>query len=163
MHYIVQEINREELATKVFRKDKSRKIKIAVLHVCELFITVGTDMFQKILLSENTGTEIVEELEARIAEYDQLRQYCNDHFKEISMLYNVCVPDIKANWTSWGSTKYNAKGETDKYILKRDEQRRIDSEEREKHLQETMAQQAEARRLRFLRQQTQVHIAALAI
>lgn len=161
--YIVQEINREELATKVFRKDKSRKIKIAILHVCELFITVGTDMFQKILLSENTGTEIVEELEARIAEYDQLRQYCNDHFKEISMLYNVCVPDIKADWTAWGSTKYNAKGETDKYILKRDEQRKIQRAERDKQLQETMAQQAENRRLRFLRQQTQVHIAALAI
>ena len=161
--YILQDINRTELATKIFRKDKSRKIKTALLHVCELFIAVGTDMFQKILLSEKTGTEVVEELETRIAEYDQLRQYCNEHFKEISMLYGVCVPDIKTNWTTWGSTKYNAKGETDKYILKRDEQRKIKQAERDKHLQKTVAQIVEARRLRDLQQQAQVHIAALAV
>lgn len=160
--YILQEINKAELATKIFRKDKSRKIKTALLHVCELFIAVGTDMFQKILLSEKTGTEAVEELEARIAEYDELRQYCNDHFKEISMLYGVCVPNIKANWSSWDSTKYNAKGVIDNYILKRDEQRKVKKAERDKQFQETMARQTEARRLRFLQQQAQVHIAALA-
>jgi hypothetical protein len=163
VHYIVQEINREEMANKIFRKDKSRKIKIALLHVCELFIAVGTDMFQKILLSENTGKDFVEETEARIAEYDQLRQYCNEHFKEISMLYNVCVPDIKPEWTSFKTIKYNANGELDKYIVKRDEEQRIAREAREQRLQEEMARQTEARRLRFLQQQAQVHIAALAI
>ena len=152
VQYIVQEINRAELASKIFRKDKSRKMKIAILHVCELFIAVGTDMFQKIVLSENTGTEFVEEMEARIAEYDQLRQYCNEHFKDISMLYNVCVPHIKSVWTSSDTTKYNAKGETDGYILKRNEKRRIVKEEREKRLQEQLARQAAARRLRLLQQ-----------
>jgi hypothetical protein len=162
VQYIVQEINREELANKIFRKDKSRKIKIALLHVCELFIAVGTDMFQKMLLSEKTNAEFGEETLARIAEYDQLRQYCNEHFKEISMLYNVCVPDIKANWTSWDSTKYNTKGELDNYIVKRDEKRRIEKEAREKRLQETMAHQAELRRLLFL-QQTEQQFVALTL
>ena len=156
VQYIVQEINRAELANKIFRKDKSRKMKIALLHVCELFIAVGTDMFQKIVLSENTGTEFVEEMEARIAEYDQLRQYCNEHFKDISILYNVCVPHIKPVWTSSDTTKYNTKGETDAYILKRNEKRRIVKEDREKRLQEQLARQAAARRLRLLQQDTTI-------
>jgi hypothetical protein len=152
VQYIVQEINRAELASKIFRKDKSRKMKIALLHVGELFIAVGTDMFQKMLLSAKTGTEFVADMEARIAEYDELRQYCNEHFKEISMLYNVCVPHIKPVWTSSDTIKYNAKGETDAYILKRNDKRRIVKEEREKRLQEELARQAAARRLRLLQQ-----------
>ena len=117
--YILQQIGRDELASKIFRKDKARKINISVLHLCELFIAVGTDLFQNIMLSENKGQAFANELETRVFEYDQLRQYCNEHFKEISILYGVCVPVIKADWTS-SSTKYNAKGETDTYIIKRD-------------------------------------------
>jgi hypothetical protein len=149
VQYILQELNRKELANKVFRKDKSRKIKTALLHVCELFIAVGTDMFQKLLLSHKTCTEFLEELEVRIEEYEQLRQYCNEHFKEISILYGVCVPEIKENWTS-SNTKYNDKGETDKYILKRDEQRLERKKERERKWEEYQATQAEARRIRLL-------------
>lgn len=122
--YILKKISREELASKIIRKDNARKKQTAVLHVCELFTTVAIDMFQKILLSENVGLALAAEIEARIGEYTNLREYCNEHFKEISMLYNVCVPYISANWTS-ESSKFNAKGDVDKYIEKRDAARKV--------------------------------------
>lgn len=151
--YIVKEIDRKELANKVFLKDKRRKIKNAILHICELFIAVGTDLFQQIILSEKVNTSFIEEIHVRVKEYDELRQYCNEHFKEISVLYSVCVPHIKSNWTSSNSIKYNAKGEIDNYILRRDEQERIKKEKQAKKNQEDIARYNEARRLLLLQQQ----------
>jgi hypothetical protein len=135
IQYILKEISKEELATKILRKDNARKKQTAILHVCELFTTVAIDMFQKILLSENNGVEFAEEIEARISEYDHLRQYCNEHFKEISILYGVCVPIISANWTS-DTCKFNSKGDVDKYIEKRDAQRKARKELEDKRIEE---------------------------
>ena len=51
-----------------------------------------------------------------------IRDYCNEQFKEISMLYGVCVPYITQDWTSTANTKYNTKGgEIDTHRLKREE------------------------------------------
>ena len=69
------------------------------------------------------------------------------------MLYSVCVPHIKSNWTSSNSIKYNAKGEIDNYILRRDEQERIKKEKQAKKNQEDIARYNEARRLLLLQQQ----------
>jgi len=137
--YIVKELSREELASAIFRKDKRRKINIAVLYICELFIQIGTDMFQKIMLSEKNDNDFLDELNDYITEYDKLRNYCNEHFTEVSILYSVCVPIIKVDWSS-DSTKYNSKGETDNYIIKRDEQRVIRTEERNKKREEAHKQ-----------------------
>ena len=153
--YIVKEIDRKELANKVFLKDKRRKIKNAILHICELFIAVGTDFFQQIILSDKVDTAFIEETNVRVKEYDELRKYCNEHFKEISILYNVCVPHIKSNWTSSNSIKYNAKGEIDNYILRRDEQERIKKAEQAKKNKQEIARYNEARRLLLLQQQIQ--------
>ena len=142
IQYILKEISREELGTKVIRKDNARKKQTAVLHICELFTTVAIDMFQKILLSEKVGDEFAEELEARVGEYDNLRQYCNEHFKEISILYGVCVPFIKTEWTS-DTCKFNSKGDVDKYIEKRDLMRKIRKEVEDKRMEEYRKQQAE--------------------
>ena len=50
-----------------------------------------------------------------------IRDYCNEQFKEISMLYGVCVPYITQDWTSTANTKYNTKGgEIDTHRLKRE-------------------------------------------
>lgn len=147
VQYIVQELNREELARKVFKKDKSRKINIAVLHICELFIAVAVDMFQKIMVSAKQGIDFADELEAHLLEYDTLRQYCNEHFKEISILYGVCVPDLKANWST-DTTKYNAKGLTDNYIIKREAQRKVKKDERERVMQIRLNQLDEAQQQR---------------
>lgn len=123
IEYILQEITREELATKIIRKDNARKKKTAVLHICELFTTVAIDVFHRIEMTVKTGEELVDELKGLIYEYDNLRKYCNEHFKEISMLYGVCVPAIAGNWTLT-TTKFNCKGDVDKYIEKRDSQRK---------------------------------------
>ena len=140
--YILKEISREELGTKVIRKDNARKKQTAVLHICELFTTVAIDMFQKILLSDKVGADFAEELEARVAEYDNLRQYCNEHFKEISILYGVCVPFIKDDWMS-DTCKFNSKGDVDKYIEKRDAQRKVREELEAKRMEEFRKQQEE--------------------
>lgn len=142
IQYILKEISREELGTKVIRKDNARKKQTAVLHICELFTTVAIDMFQKILLSDKVGAEFAEELEARVGEYDNLRQYCNEHFKEISILYGVCVPFIKDDWTS-DTCKFNSKGDVDKYIEKRDAQRKVREELEAKRMEEFRKQQEE--------------------
>jgi len=142
IQYILQEISREELGTKVIRKDNARRKQTALLHICELFTTVAIDMFQKIILSENVGNDFAEELEARVSEYDNLRQYCNEHFKEISILYNVCVPFINDAWMS-DTCKFNSKGDVDKYIEKRDAQRKIRKEIEDKKMEELRIQQEE--------------------
>jgi hypothetical protein len=123
IHYIVQEISREEMATKIIRKDNARRKQVAILHVCELFASVAIDMFRMILMSEKKGDELMGDINKHVAEYDTLRQYCNEQFKEISMVYGVCVPQISDKWTN-DTSKFTAKGETDKYIEKRDEQRK---------------------------------------
>jgi hypothetical protein len=141
IQYILKEISREELATKIIRKDNARKKETALIHVCELFTTVAIDMFQKIILSEKDGDYFAEELKLRISEYDNLRQYCNEHFKEISMLYGVCVPIISERWTT-STCKFNSKGDVDKYIEKRDAQRKIRKDEEDKKIEEERKQSA---------------------
>ena len=123
VEYILQKITREELAAKVLRNDNERRKQIAILHVCELFITVGIDLFQKIVLSEKLDQECYEELVTFMREHDALREYCNEQFKEISMLYNVCVPFISEILTI-DTTKYNSKGVVDNYIIKREAKRK---------------------------------------
>jgi hypothetical protein len=159
VQYILQEISREELANKVVRKDKARKIKVAVLHVCELFIAVAIDMFQHILLSENSDVEFVNELNGRIKEYGNLREYCNYHYKEISILYDVCVPVIKDTWLP-DTTKYNSKGSVDKYIEKRDEQRKLRQEKRNRVYQEYEAERAARIEAYHLQQRQNLQVAA---
>ena len=124
IQYIVQEITRDEMASKIIRKDNARRKQVAILHVCELFTTVAIDMFQAILTSENKNGELIAEIQNHIAEYNRLREYCNDQFKDVSMIYGVCVPQISEKWMN-DTSKFTAKGVTDKYIEKRDAQRNI--------------------------------------
>jgi hypothetical protein len=114
-------------AAGLIHQDKKRKQNTALLHVCELFTTVGTDMFRQILQSKKTGEEFAAELMRLVAEYDTLRQYVNEHLKEISMTYGTLVEQIDTNWRC-NTTKFNAKGETDQYIIKREKLRQDKAE-----------------------------------
>jgi len=153
IQYILKEINKEELGSKIIRKDNARRKQTALLHICELFATVAIDMFQKIILSQNFGADFAEELEARISEYDNLRQYCNEHFKEISILYGVCVPFISNTWTT-DTCKFNSKGDVDKYIEKRDAQRKVRKELQDKRY-EILLKQQEERNAAYRKQQAE--------
>jgi len=119
VEYILQECTRDMFAAGLIQQDKKRKQHTALLHVCELFTTVGTDMFRQILLSKKTGEEFAAEMIQQVAEYDTLRQYVNEQLKEISMTYGILVEQIDANWRN-DTSKFNAKGETDQYIVKRE-------------------------------------------
>lgn len=146
IQYIVQEITREELATKIIRKDNARKKQVAVLHVCELFTTVAIDMFAMIVTSQKKGLEFADELKKHIGEYDALRQYCNAQFKEIGMIYGVCVPQISEKWTE-DTSKFTAKGETDKYIEKREALRKERKIKEEKRMLQFQKEQEERNRI----------------
>jgi hypothetical protein len=150
--YIVKELSREELASKILRKDNARKKQVAMLHVGELFTAVGIDMFQRILINKNKGAEFMKDMISLVAEYTLLRDYCNEQYKEISMTYKVCVPYITKDWDV-DTSKFNSKGATDKYIEKRDTKRKelieehdkwyrdrdlLQMEEQQKRLQEEM-------------------------
>ena len=128
--YILNRLSREQLAANVFNMDCERKRNTAILQVCEVFTTVGADMFRGIIASDKKGEEFAAELKQHVAEYDTLRQYVNEQFKEISITYGICVQQIKADWTN-DSTKFNAKGETDQYIIKREKLREERKEKEE--------------------------------
>ena len=144
--YILNKITREEMACRVFRFDNDRRINVGILHVCELFTTVGADMFRKILLSEKTGEEFAAELEEQVAEYDTLRLYVNEQLKEISMTYGLCIQQIKPDWTN-DTSKFNAKGETDQYIIKREQKREAQKEQMEAERQANLARLARQARV----------------
>ena len=121
--YIVKEISREQLATAIMRKDKERKTRIAELHVCDLYKSVAIDMFNMLLANTKTGLDMAADLEKFIAESISLREYCNTQFKEISMVYGVCVPYFSENW-QFSQSKFKAStGELDNYIIKREEKK----------------------------------------
>jgi len=121
--FIVNEINREELAAVVMRKDNARKKNTAILYVCDLFTSVAIDLFRGIVMSEAVGIPFMKEIVRLSAEYEKLRQYCMDQFKNISLTYGVCVPCISAEWV-FSTTKFNAKGDVSKYVERREEQKK---------------------------------------
>jgi hypothetical protein len=121
--FIVNEITREELAAVVMRKDNARKKNTAILYVCDLFTTVAIDLFRAIVMSEEVGIPFMKEIVRLSAEYEKLRQYCMEQFKNISTTYGVCVPCISPEWV-FSTTKFNAKGDVSKYAERREEQKK---------------------------------------
>jgi len=130
IRYILQKDTRKFFAFRVYCLDLQRKVNTAIVHVCELFTTIGAEMFRYIIASEKTGEEFAAEIIGRLAEYDVLRLYVNDQLKEISMTYGICIQQIKPDWTN-DSSKFNKKGETDQYIIKREQLRKERKEKEE--------------------------------
>lgn len=122
IRYILKKTTREGLANNILAKDSKRKQNTAILHVFELFTTVGADMFHRIIASEKKGEEFATELTQQVEEYDTLRKYVNDQLKDISMTYGICVQQIKPDWTT-DSVKFNTKGSSEQFIIQREKQR----------------------------------------
>lgn len=144
VRYIVKEISLKKLGSLVIAKDKARKNNNAILHVCELFTTVAIDMFRVISESPLSGNEFIDLINQQISEYRQIREYCNDEFKKIGMLYTLSVPIIFENEKSWevDSIKYTSKGAVDSSILKRNERReekRLETQEKNRAYLEKLA------------------------
>jgi hypothetical protein len=139
LKYIVKETTREELASAIIHKDYKRRKDTDLLHVCELFVTVSTDIFNVIVRSEKKGPSCIEEIRRCLTELRALMDYTNGQFKQISITYGICVPIVSVD-ASFESIKYNSKGETDSYIIKREEKqakrkevRELEWKQREEH------------------------------
>ena len=142
VQYILQEISKEEMTSKIMRKDNIRKKNIEFMQLYDVITAVGIDMFRDILTSENKDDLFEQEVRERVQEYDNLRIYVNNQFKEISMTYGICVPLLDESWSSVynkKTIKYNLKGETDNYIIKREEEKVRRVKEYEKDMLERVA------------------------
>lgn len=125
--YIMNEITQEKLATLVMNKDTNRKKSVDILHIYELFVQVGIDMFRAILESTKMSKDFEQEVMERVGEFHKLIDYCNVQFKEISITYGMSVPVIDAN-SRVSTTKYNVNGNISSQIVQRDEKRKIQKE-----------------------------------
>ncbi len=142
IQYILQEISKEEMTSKIMRKDNIRKKNIEFMQLYEVITAVGVDMFRSMLNSDKKDDLFEQEVIDRLQEYDNLRIYVNNQFKEISMTYGICVPLLDESWSVYNrkTIKYNLKGETDNYIIKREEEKVRRVKEYEKDMAERLAE-----------------------
>ena len=114
--YLLNEITQDDMAKTIYRKDQIRKKNIEILHVYELMLTVGIDLFNNILdyisdhnvkfqnvnfqnmlkFIENSNNFFINE----INKYDKLRIYCNKELYRISLTYKTKVTILTENFTS---------------------------------------------------------------
>jgi len=149
--YILQTINKEEMAACIFKIDAQRKRDTAILHVCDLFTTVAIDMFQAIVRSDKKGIEFEAQLTQLLIEYHILRIYVNEQMKDIGMTYGICVQQISNNWKN-DTSKFTMKGETDNYIKKREDKR----ETRKIQLEEERLERNRVRQLQLQEREEQL-------
>ena len=97
--YILQNISKDDMASKVYRNDNLRRKHMELLHIYELLSVVGIELFTNLSNSNNKNTpEYVGEVLGRIDEYDKLREYCNKQLSGISMTYNQKVEQFDETW-----------------------------------------------------------------
>jgi hypothetical protein len=106
--YIVGEMTKEQLATNIFRSDRSRQKNTEILHIYELLSAVGIDLFNRLIVSELPAQELTLLAQEQIAEYDKLRIHCNGLFAAISNTYTLVVPQVPETWRII-SDKFNTK------------------------------------------------------
>ena len=94
VQYLMTEISKDELEKKVCKSDDDRRKLVELIHIYELFNTVGIETFANLANSELTGSDFHEYLPTRIEELRNLRDYCNAQFKTISLTYNRKTPLI---------------------------------------------------------------------
>ena len=105
--YILGNINKEDIGTQIYRQDLKRKKKTELLHLYELLNVVGIEtlntLYEQSRNLGNTSTtnkldEFVKEINQKILNLDNLRDYCNKEFAKISVTYNNRVPQISDLW-----------------------------------------------------------------
>ena len=125
--YIMNETTKEKLATQVMHKDTMRKKSVDILHIYDLFLQVGIDMFRAMIESANVNHYFEQELLGRLEEFHKLIDYCNGQFKEISITYGMVVPVID-KYAHVTSIRYNVNGSVSLQIIRRDEKNKIQAE-----------------------------------
>ena len=94
VQYLMAEITKDELEKMVCKADDDRRKQVELIHIYELFNTVGIETFANLVNSNLTGSEFHEYLLTRVNELRNLRDYCNSQFSTISLTYNRKTPLI---------------------------------------------------------------------
>jgi hypothetical protein len=110
VEYILNKINKEKLATDIFRADHIRRKNVELLNVYELLSVVGIERFNvlydyynnhctnnKGLNCEKVYVDFLAQFIKFVVEYNQLIDYINDQLIEISYTYGMTVTYISYN------------------------------------------------------------------
>ena len=100
--YILKGITQEELATSVYKTDVNRRKTTELLNIYELINVVGIEMFTTIINFERLpGTDTIyqylETIMIEIERFQNLLDYCNEQFANISITYNNNVVQLIKN------------------------------------------------------------------
>ena len=99
INYILKEISIKTLEKQCYRNDTTRRKLTELLRVYELLSICGIELFIR-LINEKTKKEkeYNKEVNKELSNYNELRKYCNEQFKIISITYNQQVPQITDVW-----------------------------------------------------------------
>ena len=121
--YILGKITKDELKHKVYASDFTRKQNVELLHLYELLNAVGIETFNIIyqksrevipprarnntnyFTTKESAQEFMDDINKKIVEIDNLRDYCNKRFAKISVAYNKKTMYINDLWEN-ESKKY---------------------------------------------------------
>jgi hypothetical protein len=88
--YLCNEISEEDLKIQVQRNDKKTRKQTEIANVLRLIETMMTDIVYRVLDDLNKSLPNEHKFDEIIKEVDELREYCNNLFKEVAFTYN-CV------------------------------------------------------------------------
>lgn len=88
--YLCNEISEEDLKIQVQRNDKKTRKQTEIANVLRLIETTMTDIVYRVLDDLNKSLPNEHKFDEIVKEVDELREYCNNLFKEVAFTYN-CV------------------------------------------------------------------------
>ena len=118
--YLMKKIDRDEMGKQLIRDDRKRNKLTEMMHIYELFVTVGIDLINHLtgFYLENqprtgvqhyqqTGRVICDEFIRKFDEFDTFVDYINEQLKNISVTYSIVVPQMtKHNYEFMGGAKF---------------------------------------------------------
>lgn len=117
IHFLIKTISKEELGKIVIKKDKQRKKFTEMIHIYELIDNVGIDLFRWILnhltsipKSEKDIPKVIEPVHIKLREIEKLRVYANSHLANVSISYNVTVPQFRVKSWKINKEKFTIEG-----------------------------------------------------
>jgi hypothetical protein len=101
--YLMSQLTGEELGKIVYKRSHDERSLQAQNHIWELLLTFAKDMFRRIVVLKTpyydaaAREKLVEDVMGLREEWNTLLTYCNAQFKEISLTYNISVPQVNEN------------------------------------------------------------------
>ena len=99
IHYLLKKISKDEMGTKIIRRDTMRRKTVEMSNIYDLLVTIGRETFHYITdLDIRYDPKALQKCCTKLKELSLLRDYCNKQFELISISYNCKVPLIHPNW-----------------------------------------------------------------